>query len=77
MKKSILILSFALMAMAGILLTSCSNSNKKTESTNQTKQIAEAKYQCPMKCEGDKTYDEPGKCPKCGMDLKEIDSHQH
>jgi len=28
-------------------------------------------YSCPMKCEGDKTYDKPGKCPKCGMNLKE------
>ena len=25
--------------------------------------MAEARYQCPMKCEGDKTYDEPGNCP--------------
>lgn len=31
-------------------------------------------YQCPMKCEGDKTYSAPGRCPKCGMDLKEIAS---
>lgn len=29
-----------------------------------------AVYQCPMKCEGEKTYDKPGKCPKCGMELK-------
>ncbi len=28
-------------------------------------------YSCPMKCEGDKMYDKPGQCPKCGMDLKE------
>lgn len=26
-------------------------------------------YYCPMKCEGDKTYDKVGECPKCGMDL--------
>lgn len=26
-------------------------------------------YSCPMKCEGDKTYDKPGKCPICGMNL--------
>lgn len=26
-------------------------------------------YQCPMKCEGDKTYSEPGRCPVCGMFL--------
>ena len=75
MKKSILILSFAVMAMAGVSLTSCSNSEKKTESTEQTEKVADVKYQCPMKCEGDKTYDEPGKCPVCGMDLKEVDKH--
>jgi len=28
-------------------------------------------YSCPMKCEGEKTYDKPGKCPVCGMSLKE------
>lgn len=27
------------------------------------------KYYCPMLCEGDKKYDKPGDCPKCGMDL--------
>ena len=30
-------------------------------------------YQCSMKCEGDKTYDKPGKCPKCGMELKKME----
>lgn len=29
-------------------------------------------YACPMRCEGDKTYPQPGKCPKCGMALKEV-----
>jgi hypothetical protein len=28
-----------------------------------------AMYYCPMKCEGDKTYDKAGECPKCEMDL--------
>ncbi|MFI2742965.1 heavy metal translocating P-type ATPase [Zhouia sp. PK063] len=28
-------------------------------------------YYCPMHCEGDKTYNEPGDCPVCGMDLVE------
>ncbi|MBK9983651.1 MAG: copper-translocating P-type ATPase [Saprospiraceae bacterium] len=28
-------------------------------------------YYCPMHCEGDKTYDKPGNCPVCGMDLVE------
>ncbi|WP_209402199.1 heavy metal translocating P-type ATPase [Pseudozobellia sp. WGM2] len=26
-------------------------------------------FYCPMHCEGDKTYAEPGDCPVCGMDL--------
>lgn len=29
-------------------------------------------YQCPMKCEGKKTYDKKGKCPSCTMDLKPV-----
>ena len=28
-------------------------------------------YYCPMRCEGNKTYDHPGHCPVCGMDLVE------
>jgi hypothetical protein len=29
-------------------------------------------YQCPMKCEGDKTYDNPGICPVCNMRLMPV-----
>lgn len=28
-------------------------------------------FYCPMHCEGDKTYDQAGDCPVCGMDLVE------
>lgn len=31
---------------------------------------APAVYFCPMHCEGAKTYDKPGKCPVCSMNLK-------
>jgi len=31
---------------------------------------APGKYYCPMHCEGDKAYDQPGDCPVCGMHLK-------
>ncbi len=27
-------------------------------------------FYCPMHCEGDKTYDKPGNCPVCGMNLE-------
>lgn len=26
-------------------------------------------YKCPMLCEGDKVYDQPGNCPVCNMKL--------
>lgn len=28
-------------------------------------------WYCPMHCEGEKTYEQPGDCPVCGMDLVE------
>ena len=34
--------------------------------------VAAVKYQCPMKCEGEKTYAATGTCPMCKMDLKEV-----
>ncbi len=34
------------------------------------KSTGKGKYYCPMRCEGDKMYDEPGDCPGCGMHLK-------
>jgi heavy metal translocating P-type ATPase len=49
----------------------------------ENQQIAEAKkevkskakvtgtFYCPMHCEGDKTYNQSGDCPVCGMDLVE------
>ncbi|MDM1294019.1 copper-translocating P-type ATPase [Sphingobacterium sp. N143] len=32
-------------------------------------QRSPGKYICPMHCEGEKTYDQPGRCPVCGMHL--------
>lgn len=32
------------------------------------------KYYCPMRCEGDKTYEKPGECPVCGMHLKKAEN---
>lgn len=45
-------------------------------SASLARYVAKA-YQCPMKCEGEKTYDKPGKCPKCGMELQEVKLGQH
>lgn len=48
-----------------LVITNACNQKKPSESI--------AAYQCPMKCEGeDKTYDKPGTCPVCKMDLKQL-----
>ncbi|PWK17657.1 SCO family protein [Xanthomarina spongicola] len=49
-------------------LASC-NSNKSEKASDEL-----AVYQCPMKCEGEKTYSEAGSCPVCKMDLQPIES---
>jgi len=36
---------------------------------HKIKDLQEAKYQCPMNCEGNKTYNQPGECPVCKMQL--------
>ena len=59
MKK---ILNAGLLCLLVINLIGC-NTNNSTKTTAE-------KYQCPMHCEGDKTYDQPGKCGVCKMDLQ-------
>ena len=39
--------------------------SKQSKISNLKSQI----YYCPMHCEGEKTYEKPGDCPVCGMDL--------
>lgn len=84
MKK--VLLSVAIIAAIGF--TSCT-SEKKAEKQEAPKEevqkeemnhdkmdidkMAVAEYQCPMKCEDEKTYtDKDHKCPVCKMDLKEV-----
>ena len=51
--------------------------NGKHHHTHDKKNVEKTKgkgtgtFYCPMHCEGDKTYDNPGDCPVCGMDLVE------
>jgi protein SCO1/2 len=56
--KSIFIVLIAMLSFA-----SCKNNNANTSSDELTT------YDCPMKCEADKTYKESGSCPVCKMDL--------
>lgn len=43
--------------------------NHKVELAKKESHSNGDKYYCPMHCEGEKTYDQPGNCPVCGMDL--------
>ncbi len=43
----------------------------ETKQKKQPKGKGSGTFYCPMHCEGDRTYDRPGDCPVCGMDLVE------
>lgn len=45
----------------------------ETKEHDHESDMAMAAYQCPMKCEDDKTYAEEGSCPVCKMDLKKVE----
>jgi Cu2+-exporting ATPase len=45
--------------------------HEHSEKEKKKEQNGNGVFYCPMHCEGDKTYDEPGDCPVCGMDLVE------
>lgn len=42
---------------------------EKKKRREELENMTGAVFYCPMHCEGDKTYDKPGDCPVCGMDL--------
>lgn len=70
MKKSILAGIGALL-FGAFMLTACSSGSEKEAHDHATDHAKEKVYYCPMHCEGDKTYAEPGNCPVCGMELVE------
>ncbi|APG61478.1 heavy metal translocating P-type ATPase [Christiangramia salexigens] len=45
--------------------------NAQAANKSAKKEKGNGVWYCPMHCEGDKTYDKPGDCPVCGMDLVE------
>jgi len=71
MKK--IISTLAMASILAVAISSCSSSTEHKQDTTTPEQQASL-YQCPMQCEGDKTYDKPGKCPVCGMDLAPVET---
>ncbi len=45
--------------------------HKTKKEEKRANQSSSGTFYCPMHCEGEKTYDKPGDCPVCGMDLVE------
>ena len=72
MKKVIIVL--AIVFTTNFILTSCKSEKKevkKEQVTSDKTEVADKDvYQCPMKCEKEKTYDKEGKCPVCEMKLR-------
>ena len=50
--------------------TSKQNLGTSTNTSKSSDPFSTANYFCPMKCEGGYS-DAPGKCPTCGLDLKQ------
>lgn len=82
MKKQILKVGIVVLFTFGsAIFIGCGNSETQhheemnhDENMEMTDEHGEhAHYQCPMKCEGEKMYEEPGTCPVCEMDLKEVE----
>lgn len=69
------ILKMAIVAATAISLLACNNEATTKAETAQTASADghEHSYRCPMNCEKGKTYDKPGKCPVCGMNLEHYD----
>ncbi|MSP70104.1 MAG: hypothetical protein EXR20_07515 [Bacteroidetes bacterium] len=68
MRKVHFIFSFIL-----LLFIACDTSKSESSSgSNVEKLMSSGKFQCPMKCEGEKSYDSAGACPDCRMELKKI-----
>lgn len=74
MKKVIGILAVALLS---VTISCKDNKGEQKDEMHNEMSDNHVKYACPMKCEGDKTYDEAGSCPKCGMDLEAVEAYDH
>lgn len=53
------------------VFSSCKNENDKQGHENHVQ--VEGDYICPMRCEGEKTYPQPGNCPVCKMKLQLVE----
>ena len=81
MKLKLTIVMGLMLCMA-LVTTSCKNASEDKTNTESSLGAEKAdmamaiEYQCPMDCEDGKTYNEPGTCPECKMDLKKVEEEK-
>lgn len=67
--KNICIAGLALV-LSLVAFAACQNDSSKNNSSATEAAVPGTQYICPMNCEKGKTYDQPGSCPVCNMDLE-------
>jgi len=67
--KNMLITGFTLV-LSVLAFNACKNDHSKQNAQTIEAATPGTKYICPMNCEKGKTYDKPGSCPVCHMDLE-------
>ena len=72
-----MILKVALAVGTMVSIAACNNEGTKNGGADSTNTAStdehQHSYRCPMNCEKGKTYDKPGRCPVCGMNLEHYD----
>ncbi len=58
-----------LIFLATTTIVSCNSETKKEKPSSEVNTDV---YECPMKCNNGQTYDKPGTCPVCGMELEKV-----
>ncbi len=58
------------LALSVVAFNACKQDHSKHKSQTTEAAAPGTKYVCPMNCEKGKTYDQPGSCPVCHMDLE-------
>lgn len=71
------LITVSLMTLTIIMFASCGGNHQEHSLENDYEKMESVTFQCPMKCEGDKTYDEPGICPVCKMDLENLEDRDN
>lgn len=66
MKRTTLIFAIVF-GLLSCITTGCDRSSDASKSKHVEEKVL---YQCPMDCESGKTYDKPGNCPVCEMELE-------